>query len=441
MRTDGVGTSQDFNSSRFSAITFLILEGFASLSIAVAIFAIDVWVFKVTGRYDVFATLALLAALPSVIISPLAGPIIDHIPRGTTILLCSGTGLGAGIGSAIFADLSGFSVVAAGMLMLTLALIQTVRWPTLLATVSLLSPPREIERITAYEESVEAGITVAAPLIGAAIMQQFGIDMVFSLAFIPFIGSIFGVFFLKLPRAFTLNDLRMIIRDYTSNFKSRVLFGFQWISSRKNILHLLIYICILNFGATIFVTMQVPLALTLFSANKVAIIMACGGVGLICGSIVVSVFGNFNPLEKAVYLGSSGITLGIAIYSVSMSFLQSAIGTFVFLFFHPFVNTAVQVLWRNNTPKEHQGAIFSVRRMFTSALAPLAIALSVPISQHIAIPAWKNLSLLAPGLTIWSTATSSALGFTLVLVAITTWALIILFRVNRFLEAQSSVPE
>jgi hypothetical protein len=214
-----------------------------------------------------------------------------------------------------------------------------------------------------------------------------------------------------------------------------VLFGFKWISARKNLLHLLIYICILNFGATIFVTMQVPLALTLFSANKVAIIMACGGVGLIFGSITVSVFGNFSPLERAVYLGSTGITLGIAIYAVSMSFFQSAIGAFVFLFFHPFVNTAAQLMWRNNTPKEHQGAIFSVRRMFTSALAPLAIALSVPISQHIAAPAWKSLSSAFAGVSIWSTTASSALGFTLVLVAVATWSLIAIFKINRFLEA------
>jgi MFS family permease len=424
--------------SRIAAISFLALEGFASLSIAMAIFAVDVWVFRKTGRYDVFASLALLAALPSVIVSPLVGPIIDRIPRGTAILSCSLVGLIVGLGTAIFAKVQGFSVVAAAILMLALALVQTVRWPTLLATVSMLSPPADIEKITAYEESVEAAIMVVAPIFGATVMEHFGIGAVFALITIPFIASISGVFLLRLPRDFSLIKLKNILKQYASNFVPDVTFGFKWINARKNILRLLIYICILNFGATIFVTMQVPLALLLFSSKQVAAIMASGGFGLIAGGIVVSVVGSIRPLEKAIYLGSSGITLGIAIYSISTSLLQSALGAFVFMFFHPFVNTAVQVLWRTNTPTEQQGAIFSVRRMFTSALAPLAIALSVPISVHLVTPALNRLPLIAPIPAIWPTEKSASLGFTLVLVAVTTWILIFAFQRKKFLEANKA---
>jgi MFS family permease len=424
--------------SRGAAVTFLVIEGFASLSIAMAIFAVDVWVFKTTGSYEVFASLALLAALPSVMVSPLAGPIIDRIPRGTTILACSLLGLAAGCGAALYAQAQGFSVTAAALLMLTLAVVQTVRWPTLLATVSMLAPPGDVERVSAYEESVEAAIMVAAPILGGAVMEHLGLGMVFTLITMPFIASLCGVFLLRLPKDMSLEKLAAIFRHYAANFWPDVTFGFKWIHSRKNILRLLIYICILNFGATIFVTMQVPLALLLFTPKQVAAIMACGGIGLIAGGMVVSIAGAIRPLERAIYLGSAGITLGIAIYAVSSTVVQSAVGAFVFMFFHPFVNTAAQVLWRKNTPAEQQGAIFSVRRMFTSALAPFAIALSVPISVHLVTPVVQGLAGVMPVSAIWPSDKSAALGFTLVLVALSTWLLIFAFQQKKFLETHSS---
>lgn len=424
---------------RSSAIIFLIVEGLASLSIAMAIFAVDVWVFKKTGSYAIFASLALLAALPAVFVSPLVGPVIDRIPRGMVILGCSLLVVLAGSCAALYSEVFQFSVFGAGLLLLTLALVQTIRWPTLLATVSSVSPPDDVERITAYEESVEAAVVVAAPILGAAVMGQFGISTVFGLLVFPFVGSIASVFFLALPRRISLAGLQDIFRQYLHNFWPDFTFGFRWIKERKNIFRLLIYICVLNFGANIFVTMQVPLALLLFDAKQVAAILASGGVGLVIGGLVVSLIGTIRPPIRAIYLGSAGITLGIAIYSISTSIVQSALGAFVFMFFHPFVNTAIQVLWRKQAPLDKQGAIFSVRRAFTSALAPLAIALSVPISVHLAGPMVSGMTRSVPQAMLWPTEQAAMLGFTLVMVALTTWMLIIFFHNRKFLE--SGAPE
>ena len=102
---------------RSRAIIFLILEGFASLSIAMVIFAVEVWVFTKTGSYATFASLALLAALPAVFVSPLVGPVIDLIPRGMVILGCSALIVLAGLCAALYSEIFQFSVIGAGLLL------------------------------------------------------------------------------------------------------------------------------------------------------------------------------------------------------------------------------------------------------------------------------------------------------------------------------------
>jgi DHA3 family macrolide efflux protein-like MFS transporter len=202
---------------------------------------------------------------------------------------------------------------------------------------------------------------------------------------------------------------------YAANFREDFLFGFRWIRRRPRMFRLLAYVCIFNFGATIFVTMQTPLALALFDASRMATIVACGGVGLFAGGLAVSLTGGIQPLTRAIYLGSACIATAIGVYGTSGSMLQSAVGAFAFTFFHPFVNTAMQVLWRTHAPLDKQGAIFSVRRMFTSALGPAAIALSVPIADHIAAPALAQVCRILG----WSAqpGSSGKLGLTLVLVS------------------------
>lgn len=417
------------------ATIFLLIEGLPSLGIALTIFAIELWVLQTSGSYATFATLALFAALPGVLLSPLVGPVIDRIPRGLVLSWCDYLGIAIGGLAAVYAQTEGFSVRAAALALIGLAVIQTVRWPTLLSTVSALAPPGQIGRVTAYEESIEAAVAVLAPLAGAFVLSRYGISVAFVMATLAFGISLVGVLLLRLPLQLGFAAFRSLLSAYAANFRDDFTFGFRWIKQRPQMLRLLIYVCIFNFGATIFVTMQTPVALALFAANDVAKVLACGGAGLFAGGAAVSLTGGIQPVVRAIYLGSTCIALSIGIYGLSGSMVQSIVGAFAFTFFHPFVNTAMQVMWRSTAPLEKQGAIFSVRRMFTSALGPAAIILSVPISNYVAAPALRQAHALFGSSA--EPAASAALGATLVLVAVVMLLAILLFQAFRFLEGES----
>ena len=438
----GIDSPPPARRGRARPIAFLLVEGLASLGNAMAVFALEIWIYRSTGSYSLFASVALLGALPGVLLSPLTGPLLDRLPRGVVLLACSGTAIALGLACALALSRETFSAAVAASLILGLAVVQTARWPTLLATVSELAAPRDIERITAYEESVEAAISVAAPFLGVLVLSHAGIAAAVGIVAVTYSASVIGVFALRLPLFTDKAQLREALQGYAGNFRSDVAFGFRWIRARPHMLRLLVFVGVLNLGANIFVTMQSPYALTLFDAPRVGLVSSMGGVGLALGGLFVALAGGLRPPTRAIYLGTLGIVSGIAIYGTSASFAQCAGGVFLFTFFHPIVNTAMQVMWRQEAPVQKQGAIFSVRRMLTSALGPVGIAASIPLSRQVFGPAAQSAAAWLPVNRLWPHPATLSLGATLVAVSAAMAAMVLLFRRGRFLElrADDAIP-
>ncbi|MDT9000398.1 MFS transporter [Paucibacter sp. APW11] len=414
-------------------LRFLLVEGLASMSISTLVFALDVWVYQRTGSYALFAALALLSALPGVCVSPLIGPLLDKLPRGLLVQGCSLAALLLAALALLWQRAFDFDVPLASLLVLTLALIQTVRWPTLLATVSSLSPAAQMARITGYEEAIEAGVGVAAPLLAVALLTHAGLQALLGLMLLAFAASLVNVARLELPRQISSTALLQLLRGYRSNFRAELNFGFVWIRQQRLLFRLLIFVGMLNFGATIFTTMQTPLALTMHGSGAIAQIMACGGIGLFLGGICSGILGQRAALIPTLYIGATGIALSIALYALGQQAGTLSLAAALFSFFHPPVNAAMQILWRQRTPIERQGAIFAVRRTFASALGPLAITLSVPLAQQICAPLLAHLDAL--GLqTTWAHPDTAALGASLLLLSLAMMIVVLLFAGRRLLR-------
>src|SRR2546427_12726839 len=71
-----------------SALALIISRGISSLGSTLTIFGLDVWVFRETGSYAVFAYLAVLAVLPSLLFAPFAGLMADRWNKKSLLLAC-----------------------------------------------------------------------------------------------------------------------------------------------------------------------------------------------------------------------------------------------------------------------------------------------------------------------------------------------------------------
>src|SRR5436853_2855748 len=138
-----------------------------------------------------------------------------------------------------------------------------------------------------------------------------------------------------------------------------------------------------------------PLVLSFASAEVLGIVLSTGGVGVVLGSILVSVW---RGLERRISL-----ILGLNLLRAVVLFLgvlqprAELIGAaaFVFLFCDPLISTCSQTIWQTKVPVDLQGRVFAFRRMAALSSLPLAYLLAGPLAVRVFDPLMKVHALLA----------------------------------------------
>jgi len=139
---------------------------------------------------------------------------------------------------------------------------------------------------------------------------------------------------------------------------------------------------VLSFTSVLFI----PMILTLAGESTAGTILSIGGLGLVAGSLTVSIWGGFKNRIATITLGISITGLLIALIGIRPNVLLVGAGIVLMLFTIPFVNTASQVLWQLKVPLGMQGRVFALRRTVASAMAPIAILAAGPLADKVFEP-------------------------------------------------------
>jgi hypothetical protein len=149
---------------------------------------------------------------------------------------------------------------------------------------------------------------------------------------------------------------------------------------------LLLYFTIINFLVAFISVLVTPLVMSTSSEVVLGTIMSAGGVGMLVGSFVMSVWGG--P-KRRVY-GVLGFTLlsGVAIVCGGLRFspLLFMVCAFAFFLSVPIVAGCSQAIWQAKVNPDLQGRVFALVRMAILSAMPVATALAGPLADHVFEP-------------------------------------------------------
>jgi len=163
-------------------------------------------------------------------------------------------------------------------------------------------------------------------------------------------------------------------------------FGWKYITARPGLLGLLLFFASTNFTGSIVQVLFTPLVLSFSNPATLGLIMTIGGVGMLVGSLLMSIWGGPKrrifgilgfSLLQAVVLFAAGFPPNVMILSAAV---------FVFLFTSPLINGCSQAIWQTKTAPDVQGRVFSVRRMLAWSSLPLAYILAGPLADQVFEP-------------------------------------------------------
>lgn len=345
-------------------------------------FALGVWVFQRTGSVTRFALISVCTMLPGILISPLAGALVDRWDRRRAMLLSDS---GAGLSTLVIVLLLLSDQLKLWHIYLATtfgSLFNAFQIPAYKASISLLVPKKHLGRASGMTQFSEAFAQIVSPALGGILLVTIQIWGVILIDFATFLFALITLLAVRIPRAETsVEGVKGV-----GTLWQETIFGWHYIVARPGLLGLLIFLGITNFTLGMVITLITPLVLSFSSAVVLGVVMSVAGLGMLFGSIVMSVWGG--PKRRVM------VILGFTLLQSMPLFLGGlepnatliAVAAFVFTFCDPFIFGSDQVLWQCKVAPDVQGRVFAVRHMVTWISFPFAFLAAGPLADHIFEP-------------------------------------------------------
>jgi len=363
-------------------------------------FALGVWVYQETGSTTLFAMNMLAYAIPNLVVSPFAGALVDRWDR-RKIMILSDTGAG-------LATLSVAALLVTGNLEVwhvfvataVSASFTTFQWPAYSATTTLLVPKEQLGRAGGMVQIGEAVSQLLAPAAAGALFVTTGLQGVVLIDFVTYLIAVGTLLLVRFPQPETTKEGE----ESKGSLLSEAVYGWKYIAARSGLLGLLLIFAAFNFLNSLTNPLIAPLILDMTSADVFGYLASIVGVGMLIGTLVMSVWGGPKRRIHGVlfFLFLAGLfTMG---FGISSSLIVMAVAGFFLMLVLPVINGSSQAIWQSKVAPDVQGRVFAVRRMIAWSIIPIAYVLAGPLNDKIFKP------LLVEGGTLANTFVGQVIG-------------------------------
>lgn len=367
---------------------FLVVWGGQLISVTgttVSGFALQFWVFLETGSVTDLALVTLAFMLPATLLAPFAGALVDRWDRRLVMIGADTLAAAATIVIAVLYATDSLQIWHLYGLAGVGAVGNAFQNPAWMAAMPTLVPKKHLGRANGMTQLIEGVSFVLGPVIAGAVLAVSGLGAVLIIDIATFCVAVGTLLVVRFPRvAATAPGER-------DSLMGEVKEGWRFLRERRGLLWLLWMYAGVNFVMSFTNVLIIPMLLTVAGESAAGTVFSVGGLGLVAGSIVMSVWGGPRHRIAGIMFGIAATGLFLAVAGLRPNVVLIAIGFILMLSTIPMVNTSSQVLWQVKVPLAMQGRVFALRRTVAGMAAPIAVLLAGPLADHVFEP------LLAPG--------------------------------------------
>ena len=372
---------------------FLILFGqFVSLiGSGMTGFALGVWISQRTGSVTRFALIAFCASLPGILISPMAGALIDRYDRRWIMVLSDA---GAGVCTLAIGLMLWMGHLEIWHIYIIVAISSAFvafQWPAHSAAITLLVPNQQLGRASGMVQSAQAAAQIIAPVMAGLLIGIVRVEGIVLIDFATFLFAVLTLLIVRIPAP----PKSQTEETAKSSLWQEALYGWKYIKARPGLMQLLRFFAVTNFLMSMAVVLISPLVLSFTTAAVLGVVLTVAACGMLAGSVLLSIWGG----PKRRLLGILGCSVLQAIFMIVGGLRPSAVlvamAAFGFLFANALVTGSSQIIWQTKVASDVQGRVFAARRMIAWSSIPLAYLVAGPLADKVVRPLMDTNGLLA----------------------------------------------
>jgi DHA3 family macrolide efflux protein-like MFS transporter len=304
-------------------------QAFSLIGSRVVQFALVWYLTQETGSATVLTTATLVALVPEIVLSPVAGVYVDRWDRQMVMIIADGA---VALASWLLAFLFLFGVVDVWhiyVIMFVRAVGGSFHWPAFQASTSLMVPEEYLTRVNGLNQAINGVLLILGAPLGAlllAILPVFGVMLVdVGTAVLAILPLIFVN--VPLPKPGEADDGGVV------GFWSELLMGLRYVMSWRGLLAIIFMAMVIKVALTPAFSLLPLLVSDYFggSAFQLGLLEAILGIGMFLGGLILSVWGGFRRRIYTSLMGliAMGISLLILGFAPAELFVLALISVFL----------------------------------------------------------------------------------------------------------------
>lgn len=350
-------------------------------------FALVWWLTLETGSPTVLSTATLVALLPSVVLGPAIGALVDRFSRRVTMIVADST---VALGSLVLAGLFVADRATPTLVLLFLfgrAVAGAFHAPAMLAATSLLVPAEQLGRVQGFNQMLQGGLGIFTAPLGAMVLGLLGMTGVMAVDVVTALFAVVPLLFVSIPEPERPAD-----GATAAPLLQEIRAGFRYLRGLPGHLAFIG----LAAGINLFVVPAFAL-LPLFVLGELkgdvasqAWLTAAFSVGLIGGGILLGIWGGFRSrvrtgLAAIVGLGAATLLLGV---TPSGSIVLALAAMLLVGISAAVANGCIGAVLQQTVAPEYQGRVFTLVASVSAGMTPVGLLLATPIADLAGVRAW-----------------------------------------------------
>jgi DHA3 family macrolide efflux protein-like MFS transporter len=364
-------------------------QAFSLFGSALVQFALVWWLTRTTGSATVLALATMMAMLPQVFVSPVAGALVDRWNRRAVMIVADGLIALAVAVLALLYVVDSVQIWHVYVLMFLRAVGGAFHWPAMQASTSLMVPEKHLSRVAGLNQALQGLAAIAAPPLGALLLDTLPMQATLAIDVVTAALAIVPLFFVYVPQ-----PTRKAAAEGASqgSVKADLREGLRFLWGWPGMLMVIGIAMVVNLLLHPAMSLQPLLVTDHFGkgALELAWLQSGFGIGFVAGGITLSAWGGFKRRAKTGVLALALNGLGFALVGLAPENAFSlAVGAMFFAgFMAVIVNGSVFAMLQAVVPPEVQGRVFTVVLSGSGIMAPLGLAIAGPVADSLGVRVW-----------------------------------------------------
>lgn len=370
---------------QFRFFTIWFGQSFSMLGSHLVGFAFVWYLTEQTGSATVLTLGTLMQVLPSVMIAPFAGALVDRWNRKLVMAVFDSI-------TALFTLFVALMFVFDSAQIWHIMLVMFVRsacgqfqWAAMTASTTLMVPKRHLSRIAGANQTLQGFMNIIGPALGAFLIAALPMQGVLFIDVFTAVLAVIPLLFFSIPQPIRNGTKAApkslgktsVLQDLTE--------GWKYVTGWPALMGIILLAMLINFLINPAFSL-LPLLVTEHfrkGAYELGFINSAFGIGTILGGLTLSAWGGFKNriMTSLAALTISGGAIFLVGVAPSNGYFIALAGMALFGFLNPMINGPLFAVMQAKVEPEIQGRVFSFLHAGASFASPLGLIIAGPVSD------------------------------------------------------------